>query len=166
MTKRTNKRTAKTADISATKTATKTAVDVAYTGLIIDQWFAANPDAPPVDTTTTVGARNYGRYSGKKCREWQRWIQTDCRDDQRTDDEIADAGTLEFAASSHVISHAGRFPVATVRAMRREYNAGQRGRIVNGPVPEWRKGTDGVRTGVVRLRDANGKWVETPYPAP
>jgi len=163
------KRTKKTAAVATIKRAA-----VAVSTLVIDSWFAAKPDAPAVDPTATVGARNIGRYSGMKCRQYQRWLMTDCRDDQRTDDEICDAATLEFAASSHVVSHAGRFPTATVRAIRREYNAGIRGRIVDGPVPEWHKNPDGSRYGMIRFRgepDANGKRklmppvaYEPPYP--
>ena len=88
---------------------------------------------------------------------------TDCRADQRTDDEIADVASVEFAVSTHVVSHNGRFPLATVRAIRREYNDGQRGRIVDGPVPQWFKNPDGTRHGILRVRDGNGTWVESPY---
>jgi hypothetical protein len=145
------------------KTSTVKRETVPTITLVIDSWLAAKPDAPPVDPTATVGARNYGRYSGKKCGVWQRWVMTDCRDDQRTDDEICDVATVEFAVSSHVVSHNGRFPTDTVRAMRREYNAGIRGRIVDGPVPQWFKNSDGTRYGMLRVRDGNGKWTVTPY---
>jgi len=148
---------------NAVKTSTVKRETVPTITLVIDSWFAAKPDTPPVDPTATVGARNIGRYSGKKCREWQRWVMTDCRADQRTDDEIADVASVEFAVSTHVVSHNGRFPLATVRAIRREYNAGQRGRIVDGPVPQWFKNPDGTRHGILRVRDGNGTWVESPY---
>jgi len=148
---------------NAVKTSTVKRETVPTVTLVIDSWFAAKPDAPPVDPTASVGARNTGRYSGKKCGEWQRWIMTNCRADQRTDIEIADIATIEFAVSTHVVSHNGRFPLATVRAIRREYNDGKRGRIVDGPVPQWFKNPDGTRHGILRVRDGNGTWVESPY---
>jgi hypothetical protein len=156
MKNRKNKRASKTATKSVAKPVTKPSPNANVTTvpstLVINRWIDANPTAPPIDPTASVGARNHGRYSNKRCTEWQRWVQTDCRDDQRTDDEIADIATVEFAVSSHVVSHNGRFPLLTVRAMRNEYNRGIRGKIVDGPVPQWHvKKSDGSRYGTLQL---------------
>lgn len=169
-TKRTTKR--KRGTVATIVDAVSTAVT---STLMIDSWLTASPDAPPVDPTASVGARNTGRYSSMKCGVWQRWIMTDCRDDRRTDSELCDIATTEFAVSTHVVSHNGRFPIETIRAIRREYNDGKRGRIVDGPVPQWHVNkTDGTRYGMIEFRgepDANGKRklmapvaYEPPYP--
>ena len=144
------------------KTIAKSAPVIVTAPLVSDQWFDANPNAKPIDPTDAVGARNTGRYSGKNCVKYQLWYMMHCTvADRRTDAEICDHFTVEFLASSHVQSHRAetnyvgtpRFPIATVRAMRREYNAGKRGPRPTYPIPEWFANADNTRDGWVQFRD-------------
>ena len=105
------------------------------TGLLMDKFTRANPNAPIVTMETVANGthkNNVGRFSGMGISRFQNFVFA-CNDrDMRTNPEIVDVLTTEHPRSSVVLRNGGTFPINLIDGMRRLYNTGKHGN----PIPK------------------------------